>query len=98
VYKLCFYVPVTHLEEVKSAVMAMQDTHPYEQPAWDGPVGRDGRKEAGVPAELDLVVDPGEFDSVFMPPLQTFADPELFRLETMRDGEAHPARTPLPTG
>ena len=42
---------------------------------------------ARVPAELALVVDPGEFDSVFMPPLQTFADPELFRLETMWDGE-----------
>jgi hypothetical protein len=40
-----------------------------------------------VPAELDLTVDPGEFDSVFMPPLQTFADPQLFRLETMWDGE-----------
>jgi 8-oxo-dGTP pyrophosphatase MutT (NUDIX family) len=48
---------------------------------------------ARVPAELDLVVDPGEFDSVFMPPLQTFADPELFRLETMWDGE-HTRRVP----
>jgi hypothetical protein len=38
-------------------------------------------------------VDPGEFDSVFMPPLQTFADPELFRLETMWDGE-HTRRVP----
>jgi 8-oxo-dGTP pyrophosphatase MutT (NUDIX family) len=48
---------------------------------------------ARVPAELDLVVDPGEFDSVFMPPLQTFADPDLFRLETMFDGE-HTRRVP----
>ena len=42
---------------------------------------------AQVPAELNLVVDPGEFDSVFMPSLQTFADPQLFRLESMWDGE-----------
>ena len=42
---------------------------------------------ARVPAELELVVDPGEFDSVFMPQLQTFADPDLFRLETLFDGE-----------
>ena len=48
---------------------------------------------ARVPAELDLVVDPGEFDSVFMPSLQTFADPDLFRLETMFDGE-HTRRVP----
>lgn len=30
-----------------------------------------------------LTVDPGEFDSVFMPALSVFADPELFRLEEM---------------
>ncbi|MEH6636749.1 MAG: CoA pyrophosphatase [Halioglobus sp.] len=48
---------------------------------------------AKVPAELDLVVDTGEFDSVFMPLLQTFADPQLFRLETMFDGE-HTRRVP----
>ena len=48
---------------------------------------------AGVPAAPELVVDPGEFDSVFMPPLQTFADPDLFRLETMFDGE-HTRRVP----
>ena len=48
---------------------------------------------ARVPAELDLVVDPGEFDSVFMPCLKTFADPDLFRLETMFDGE-HTRRVP----
>ena len=48
---------------------------------------------AKVPAELDLVVDTREFDSVFMPLLQTFADPQLFRLETMFDGE-HTRRVP----
>ncbi len=48
---------------------------------------------ARVPAELALVVDPGEFDSVFMPLMQTFADPALFRLETMFDGE-HTRRVP----
>jgi len=42
---------------------------------------------ASVPAELDLLVDPAEFDSVFMPSLAVFADPELFRLEQMSDGE-----------
>ena len=46
-----------------------------------------------VPAVLELVVDPGEFDSVFLPTLQTFADPDLFRLETMSDGE-HTRRVP----
>lgn len=40
---------------------------------------------ARVPAELDLVIDPGEFDSVFFPTLKTFADRNLFRLETMSD-------------
>ena len=48
---------------------------------------------ARIPVEPDLVVDPGEFDSVFMPTLQTFADPDLFRLETMFDGE-HTRRVP----
>ena len=41
---------------------------------------------ARVPVELELVVDPGEFDSVFMSPLETYADPALFRLEEMSDG------------
>ncbi len=41
---------------------------------------------ARVPAELDLIVDPGEFDSVFMAPLEIFADREVFRLEQMSDG------------
>ena len=41
---------------------------------------------ARVPAELELVVDPREFDSVFMAPLEIFADRDLFRLEAMSDG------------
>jgi len=39
-----------------------------------------------VPAAPVLVVDPGEFDSVFFTPLALFADTALFRLETMSDG------------
>ena len=42
---------------------------------------------AKVPPALVLVVDPGEFDSVFMPPLAQFADRACFRLEWMSDGE-----------
>ena len=42
---------------------------------------------ARVPVGLDLVVDPGEFDSIFHLTLATFADPALFRLEQMSDGE-----------
>ena len=42
---------------------------------------------ARVPGELNLVVDPGEFDGVFRLPLATFADPDLFRLERMSDGK-----------
>jgi 8-oxo-dGTP pyrophosphatase MutT (NUDIX family) len=42
---------------------------------------------ARVPQTLDLKVDPGEFDSVFLPPLQLFADRDAFRLELMHDGE-----------
>jgi len=41
---------------------------------------------ASVPAAPDLIVDPGEFDSVFFTPLSVFADAALFRLETMSDG------------
>ncbi|MEE4146282.1 MAG: CoA pyrophosphatase [Halieaceae bacterium] len=41
---------------------------------------------ARVPAGLELVVDPREFDSVFMLPLELFADRDLFRLEAMSDG------------
>jgi len=36
-----------------------------------------------IAPEPALTVDPGEFDSVFMVPLQVFADPALFRLEEM---------------
>ena len=42
---------------------------------------------ASVPAAPDLVVDPGEFDSVFLPRLTVFADPDVFRMEAMSDGE-----------
>jgi 8-oxo-dGTP pyrophosphatase MutT (NUDIX family) len=42
---------------------------------------------AAVPAELDLVVDEGEFDSVFRAPLRTFANRELFCLEEMSHGD-----------
>lgn len=41
---------------------------------------------ARVPERLELVVDPGEFDSVFQLPLRIFADREVFRLEEMSDG------------
>lgn len=42
---------------------------------------------AKVPAVLNLTVDPGEFDSVFLPPLAQFADENRYRLEAMSDGE-----------
>ena len=41
---------------------------------------------ASVPAAPDLVVDPGEFDSVFFVPLAVFGDPTIFRLKTMSYG------------
>ncbi len=41
---------------------------------------------ARVPAELELRVDPGEFDSVFRPTLALFAEHRRFRLERMSDG------------
>ncbi|MEP6390454.1 MAG: CoA pyrophosphatase [Halioglobus sp.] len=41
---------------------------------------------AMVPASPELVVDSGEFDSVFLMHLEAFADPDVFRLETMSDG------------
>ena len=41
---------------------------------------------ARVPAALDLQVDSGEFDSVFLSPLAVFADRKVFRLESMSDG------------
>lgn len=37
----------------------------------------------GIVSRPELTVDPGEFDSVFMPKLAVFADPTLFRLEQM---------------
>ena len=40
-----------------------------------------------VPEAPELVVDPGEFDSLFRLPLEIFADSDLFRLEAMSDGE-----------
>ncbi len=42
---------------------------------------------AAVPAQLDLQVDPAEFDSVFLPGLEAFSDPSRFRLEVMFDGQ-----------
>jgi 8-oxo-dGTP pyrophosphatase MutT (NUDIX family) len=36
-----------------------------------------------IPAELDLTIDPAEFDSVFKAPLEWFADHKLYRLEQM---------------
>ncbi len=41
---------------------------------------------ARIPADPDLVIDPGEFDSVFFTRLSVFADADLFRLESMSDG------------
>ena len=41
---------------------------------------------AMVPASPELIVDTGEFDSVFLLPLEAFANPAVFRLETMSDG------------
>jgi 8-oxo-dGTP pyrophosphatase MutT (NUDIX family) len=48
---------------------------------------------ASVPAAPGLVVDTGEFDSVFFTPLAVFADAGLFRLETMSDGN-RPRKVP----
>ncbi|MCB1842411.1 MAG: CoA pyrophosphatase [Halioglobus sp.] len=41
---------------------------------------------AGVPADWQWIVDRDEFDSVFLPPLSTFADKAVFRLEEMSYG------------
>jgi 8-oxo-dGTP pyrophosphatase MutT (NUDIX family) len=38
---------------------------------------------AKIPAVFDMVVDPGELESVFMTPLATFADKGNYRLELM---------------
>jgi 8-oxo-dGTP pyrophosphatase MutT (NUDIX family) len=43
---------------------------------------------AAIPANPGLVVDPGEFDSVFFTPLSVFADAGLLRLEIMSDGRS----------
>ena len=48
---------------------------------------------ASVPAGLDLIVDPSEFDSVFMPALRRFADRSIFRLEEFAEG-AHTRMVP----
>jgi len=40
---------------------------------------------AKVPAALEIVADPTEFDSVFMTPLAMFASPEAYKLERMSD-------------
>lgn len=42
---------------------------------------------ARVPQRLEMVVDRAEFDSVFLRPLEVFADHGVFRLETMSDGK-----------
>ena len=42
---------------------------------------------AKVPAGLDWVVDPGEFDSVFSPRLDHFADEQFYWLGRMTDRE-----------
>lgn len=41
---------------------------------------------AVIPSDPQLVVDPGEFDSVFFCSLATFADKACYRLEKMSDG------------
>lgn len=48
---------------------------------------------ARIPTAPHLVVDPGEFDSVFFAPLAVFADAAKFRLETMSDGR-HTRKVP----
>jgi 8-oxo-dGTP pyrophosphatase MutT (NUDIX family) len=40
-----------------------------------------------VPSCPEMVVDSGEFDSVFLLPLEVFADRDIFRLESMSDGK-----------
>ena len=42
---------------------------------------------ARIPSAPQLVVDAGEFDSVFFAPLAAFADHGIYRLETMSDGK-----------
>ncbi len=40
---------------------------------------------ASIPPAQELIVDTGEFDSVFFSPLSVFADRNLFHLETLSD-------------
>jgi 8-oxo-dGTP pyrophosphatase MutT (NUDIX family) len=40
-----------------------------------------------APGELNLVVDAAEFDSVFTPRLEQFADKAIYRLESVSDGD-----------
>jgi 8-oxo-dGTP pyrophosphatase MutT (NUDIX family) len=42
---------------------------------------------ASVPSDLQTIVDPSEFDSVFFASLAVFADRRRFRLETMSDAQ-----------
>ncbi len=42
---------------------------------------------ASIPAGLEHIVDPAEFDSIFYAPLSVFADRSVFRLETMSHGD-----------
>lgn len=46
-----------------------------------------------IPRDFEPIVDPSEFDSVFSPPLATFADASLYRLEVMSDG-THSRKVP----
>lgn len=48
---------------------------------------------ARISPDMDLVVDPAEFDSVFFAPLAAFANAEIYRLETMSDGR-HSRKVP----
>lgn len=48
---------------------------------------------ARIPKSPALVVDHAEFESVFFAPLETFADENVFRLETMSDGK-HARKVP----
>lgn len=43
---------------------------------------------ARVPAELDMIVDQNEFDSVFRVPLEQFADRSVFYLREIERGES----------
>jgi len=49
---------------------------------------------AEIPAQTQLTVDAAEFDSVLLPRLHLFAQPETFQLKTLSDGE-HLRRVPF---